>query len=164
MELTPRPKGNRPARRPRTEPARFPTADGVTQADISSMELGRITSEAPTFSNLARRMTILTVAALALSEGLWRLRRNMERDARDCEAIAAECVQAEVEPRFVNLVTEAAQDLHAVAAASGQLAQGSADMSEASKELSGAHQREYGGIYRAVQNSGVQQAKPGFYR
>lgn len=118
----------------------------------------------PSFRRLAGRLTILAASAARLTEGLWRLRRQMERDAKDCEVISEQCAQAEVEPRFTNLVLDAADALADVAKASGALAAGAEDLADAADDLARAHRSEYTGIYEAVQHSGVQQAKPGFYR
>ncbi|MFE7620182.1 conjugal transfer protein TraB [Streptomyces sp. NPDC057496] len=127
--------------------------------------LGEATAPSvPSYRRLAGRLTILATSAVKLTEGLWRLRRQMEHDARDCRVIAEQCAQAEVEPRFTNLVLEAADALDDVAKASGSLATSAEDLANAADDLARAHRREYTGIYTAVQYSGVQQAKPGFYR
>ncbi|PZT74497.1 MULTISPECIES: conjugal transfer protein TraB [unclassified Streptomyces] len=115
------------------------------------------------FLSLAGRITTLTGAALALKEGLWMLRRRMEKDADGLDRLAEQCGTAEVEPRFTALMTDAASALRAVAEASGELA-GAADSMEADARAFGdAHEAEYRGVYEAVKASGVQQAKPGFY-
>ncbi|MFE1576254.1 conjugal transfer protein TraB [Streptomyces fradiae] len=117
----------------------------------------------PSFLRLAGRITTLTGAALALKEGLWVLKTRMEKDANDADRLAEQCAEAEVEPRFTALITDAASSLRAVAEASGELA-GAADTMEANARAFGdAHESEYRGVYEAVKASGVQQAKPGFY-
>jgi hypothetical protein len=118
----------------------------------------------PSFLRLAGRMTTLTGAALALKEGLWLLKARMESDAADADRLAEQSAAAEVEPRFVALINEAGTALRKVADASGDLA-GAADAVEANARAFGdAHEAEYRGVYEAVQASGVQQAKAGFYR
>ncbi|GAB2966144.1 conjugal transfer protein TraB [Streptomyces heilongjiangensis] len=118
----------------------------------------------PTFLGLVARTTALTTAALALKEGMWALRRRMESDARHADLMGDQCVAAEVEPKFTNLIHEAGSELRAVAEASGALANASDVVQTAAQSLHDAHQAEYRGVYEAVNSSGVQQAKPGFYR
>ncbi|MER6789515.1 conjugal transfer protein TraB [Streptomyces sp. NPDC000658] len=118
----------------------------------------------PSFLGLASRMTTLTAAALALKEGLWSLKHRMEGDASHADLMADLCVAAEVEPRFTGLIDEAAKELRAVAQGSGELANTADLVQTNSQGLHDAHQAEYRGVYEAVNSSGVQQAKPGFYR
>ncbi|MGA5606192.1 conjugal transfer protein TraB [Streptomyces griseoincarnatus] len=118
----------------------------------------------PSFTGLATRTAALTASALALKEGLWSLQRRMERDADHADRTADLCVAAEVEPRFVALINEAARALRAVATASADLARTADQVQHDSQDLHDAHQAEYRGVYEAVQASGVRQAKPGFYR
>jgi hypothetical protein len=120
--------------------------------------------EEPTFLGLVARTTTLTTAALALKEGMWALRRRMESDARHADLMADQCIAAEVEPKFTNLIHEAGSELRAVAEASGNLANAADLVQTATQGLHDAHQAEYRGVYEAVHASGVQQAKPGFYR
>ncbi|MGW3091596.1 conjugal transfer protein TraB [Streptomyces sp. NPDC001108] len=127
--------------------------------------LGEATAPSvPSFRRLAGRLTLLAASAVRLTEGLRQLRRQMRVDATDCLVISEQCAQAEVEPRFTNLVLEAADALAEVATASGALAMGAEDLADAADDLARAHRREYTGVYTAVRSSGVQQAKPGFYR
>ena len=120
--------------------------------------------ETPSFLRLAGRMTTLAGAAMALKEGLWVLKHRMEKDADRHQALAGMCAEAEVEPKFTALIETAAQMLRAVAEASGDLA-GAADQMQTNAQAFGnAHESEYRGVYEAVQASGVQQARPGFYR
>ncbi|MEV6080986.1 conjugal transfer protein TraB [Streptomyces sp. NPDC052069] len=121
-------------------------------------------SERPTFLRLAARVTILAASALSLTEGLHRLKRQMEHDAKEAETRADQCDQAEVEPRFTGLIREAADALRDVAKASGELANRTDVLAMAAEDLADAHDREYRGVYEAVRSSSVQQAKPGFYR
>ena len=118
----------------------------------------------PSFTRLASRVATLTAAALALKEGLWALKRRMEADAEAAARLADLCIAAEVEHRFTALITEAGAALHAVAAASGDLAHAADLVQTTAQHLHDAHQTEYRGIYEAVQGSDVRQAKPGFYR
>ena len=120
--------------------------------------------ERPSFTRLAGRTAALTASALALKEGLWSLQRRMERDADQADKLAELCVAAEVEPRFAGQIHEAADALRKVAQASVELAQAADQVETSSQDLHDAHQREYRGVYEAVQASGVRQAKPGFYR
>ncbi|MTE22615.1 conjugal transfer protein TraB [Streptomyces sp. TRM43335] len=122
------------------------------------------TDAPPSFTRLAARTATLTASALALREGLWELRQRMETDADDAARLAELCQQAEVEPRFVALITEASGALRAVAEASGELADAADHMEAGARDLHDSHQAEYAGVYEAVQASGVQQARPGFYR
>ncbi|MGK4578443.1 conjugal transfer protein TraB [Kitasatospora sp. HPMI-4] len=118
----------------------------------------------PNFLNLARRITVLTASALALKEGLRSLQKRMEDDSEDMVKLSAMCAEAEVEPRFLALIEEAGAALLAVAEASGALAGAADDMESNSRAFNDAHEGEYRGVYEAVQASGVQQAKAGFYR
>lgn len=119
------------------------------------------------FLSLAAKMSTLGAAALALKEGLWMLKRRMEKDAADADRLAEMCVEAEVEPKFTALINAAAAALRKVAAAATEVF-GAADQMEANaRAFSEAHQTEYKGIYDAVKAAaakGVRQAKAGFYR
>ncbi|MEF9908632.1 conjugal transfer protein TraB [Streptomyces flavovirens] len=121
-------------------------------------------AERPSFLRLAARVTALSSASLALTEGLWKLRRQMEHDAAAADRLAGMCHQAEVEPRFTNAIHDAGEALRAVAEASGETAGAADQMATAADDLAASHEAEYRGVYEAVQASGVQQAKPGFYR
>ncbi|MFE9783660.1 conjugal transfer protein TraB [Streptomyces sp. NPDC005775] len=118
----------------------------------------------PSFLALAARVTSFSASAFALVEGLRALRRQMEHDADDADRLAEMCDQAEVEPKFTSLIREAGGELRAVATASGEMATAVDDMATAADDLSTSHDREYRGVYESVQASGVQQARPGFYR
>ncbi|MFD9033309.1 conjugal transfer protein TraB [Streptomyces sp. NPDC059567] len=120
--------------------------------------------ERPSFLRLAARVTSFAATAGRLTEGLWKLRRAMENDAKDAENLADMCDQAEVEPRFTAMVREAGGALRTVATASGEMANAADQMATAADDLAASHESEYRGVYEAVQSSGVQQAKPGFYR
>jgi hypothetical protein len=119
---------------------------------------------APSFTGLAARTAALTASALALKEGLWSLKRRMERDASHADMLADLCTAAEVEPRFTGLITEAGTALRAVAEASAEVARTADQVQHDSQDLHDAHQQEYRGVYEAVNASGVRQARPGFYR
>lgn len=118
----------------------------------------------PTFTALAGRTAALTAAALALKEGLWALQRRMRHDAEQAGLLADLCTAAEVEPRFTALIQEGGSALRAVADASLDLARTADQVQHDSQGLHDAHQQEYRGVYEAVNASGVQQARPGFYR
>ncbi|MFD7576212.1 conjugal transfer protein TraB [Streptomyces sp. NPDC059810] len=118
----------------------------------------------PGFLRLAGRVTAFARSAAVLTEGLRKLRRAMEHDANDADVLAEMCDQAEVEPRFTAMIRNAGTALRAVATASGEMATASDQMATAADALADAHDREYRGVYEAVNASGVQQAKPGFYR
>ncbi|MEK8175060.1 conjugal transfer protein TraB [Streptomyces sp. M19] len=116
------------------------------------------------FLSVTAKVVVLTAQALALKEGLHVLRRRMEKDADDHERIAEMCAEAEVEPKFTGLITEASVALRKVAEASGGLANAADDMEVNARAFGDAHEREYRGVYETVQTSGVRQAKAGFYR
>ncbi|MDN3262906.1 conjugal transfer protein TraB [Streptomyces sp. CSDS2] len=116
------------------------------------------------FLTLAARLTTLTAQALALKEGLYVLKHRMEKDAKDADRIAEMCAEAEVEPRFTSLITEAATALRKVAEAAAGLAAAADQMESNARAFRNAHDSEYRGVYEAVRTSGVRQAKPGFYR
>ncbi|MEW1723873.1 conjugal transfer protein TraB [Streptomyces sp. NPDC093109] len=116
------------------------------------------------FLGLAGKMTALATAALALKEGLWVLKRRMEKDADDADRLAEMCAEAEVEPRFTALITDSGTALRAVAEAAAGVAGAADEMETNSRGFVDAHESEYRGVYEAVQASGVQQAKAGFYR
>ncbi|MFC9954871.1 conjugal transfer protein TraB [Streptomyces prasinus] len=118
----------------------------------------------PAFTRLAARMTALTAAALALKEGLWTLKREMERNSDRHNQLADMCGLAEVEPRFTGLISQSATALFAVAQASADVATTADQVQHGAQDLHDAHQAEYRGVYEAVNASGVRQAKPGFYR
>ncbi|MFJ7069892.1 conjugal transfer protein TraB [Streptomyces sp. NPDC101115] len=120
--------------------------------------------ETPSFLRLNGRLTALALSAMRLTEGLHKLRRQMEHDADDADRLAEMCRQAEVEPQFLALIHEASGALRAVATASGEMAGAADDLTAATENLADAHDREYRGVFETVQASGVQQAKPGFYR
>ncbi|GAA3244984.1 conjugal transfer protein TraB [Streptomyces lavendulae] len=118
----------------------------------------------PSFLALAGRLAMLSAAALVLKEGLWALKHRMERDAKRADRLAEMCAAAEVEPGFTALIHEAGRALRAVADASAELADAADEMEFSARDTAAAHQAEYGGVYEAVNASGVRQAKPGFYR
>ncbi|MFI8093750.1 conjugal transfer protein TraB [Streptomyces sp. NPDC086080] len=118
----------------------------------------------PSFTKLAARTAALTASALALKEGLWSLKRRMERDASHADMLADLCTAAEVEPKFTGLITEAGTALRAVAEASAEVARTADQVQTNAQGLHDAHQSEYRGVFEAVNASGVRQARPGFYR
>lgn len=54
--------------------------------------------QTPGFLALAGRVANLAASAAHLAEGLWNLRRQMERDANHADLLADLCTQAEVDP------------------------------------------------------------------
>ncbi|MET8945447.1 conjugal transfer protein TraB [Streptomyces sp. NPDC004542] len=116
------------------------------------------------FITLAARMTALTGQALALKEGLYVLKRRMEKDAGDQDRIADMCAEAEVEPKFTGLINEAASRVRKVAEAADGVSGAADQMETNARAFKDAHETEYRGVYEAVQASGVRQAKAGFYR
>ncbi|WP_432034476.1 conjugal transfer protein TraB [Streptomyces antibioticus] len=136
----------------------------MTDLVPSTPDLPATAGPTPGFRGLAARVTAFSASALALTQGLRALRRQMERDADDADHLAEMCAVAEVEPRFTALIHEAGGSLRAVANASGEMANAADEMATAADGLAAAHEAEYRGVYEAVNASGVQQAKPGFYR
>ncbi|MEV7512688.1 conjugal transfer protein TraB [Streptomyces sp. NPDC091201] len=119
--------------------------------------------QTPGFLALAGRVATLAASAARLAEGLWNLRRQMERDADHADLLAELCTQAEVEPRYTALIREGATALRDVAKAATDVARTAADMSAAADDLNTEHRAEYGGVYETAR-LGPRQAKPGFYR
>jgi hypothetical protein len=117
-----------------------------------------------TFLTIVAQVTVLTGQALALKEGLYLLKRRMEKDAKDVETIADMCTEAEVEPRFTGLITESAAALREVAEAAAGMASAADQMEANARYFGDAHESEYRAVYEAVQASNVRQAKAGFYR
>ncbi|WP_329326691.1 conjugal transfer protein TraB [Streptomyces sp. NBC_01689] len=136
----------------------------MSDLEVRPVHLPDSTGGRPSFLALAARVTSFSTAAFTLVEGLRLLRREMERDADEADRLAEMCDQAEVEPRFTSLIRDADVALRAVATTSGEAATVVDDMATAADDLNAAHDREYRGVYETVQSSGVQQARPGFYR
>ncbi|MFD5489485.1 conjugal transfer protein TraB [Streptomyces virginiae] len=136
----------------------------MTTDDLNTYLPAVALNRTPGFVSMTARVAMLSAAALALNEGLSKLRRQMNREADEADALAEMCTAAEVEPRFTALMHEGAAALRAVADASAAVVRASADLHDASEELRKSHDREYRGVYEAVRASDVQQAKPGFYR
>lgn len=116
------------------------------------------------FLALSWRVVALSTAALHLKEGMYLLKRHMETNATAARNLSEMCAAAEVEPQYTAQILEASQALTRVAEASGDLAATADAMESDARGFNSAHEREYRGIYEAVNGSGVQQAKPGFYR
>lgn len=116
------------------------------------------------FLGLAWRVTKLATSALHLKEGLFMLKARTERNAGKASRLSEMCGIAEVEPRYTSQIMEVSQSLTRVARDAGDLASTADDMSSKANGFNNAHEREYRGVYEAVQASGVRQAKPGFYR
>ncbi|MFJ3728661.1 conjugal transfer protein TraB [Streptomyces sp. NPDC090045] len=119
--------------------------------------------QTPGFLALAGRVAKLAASAAHLAEGLWNLKRQMERDANHADLLADLCTKAEVDPHFTGLVREGATALRDVAKAATDVARTASDMSAAASDLNGEHRAEYGGVYE-TSRLGPRQAKPGFYR
>ncbi|MGW2724119.1 conjugal transfer protein TraB [Streptomyces sp. NPDC001492] len=119
------------------------------------------------FMRLLGSMVTLAGQAVALKEMTHLLKRRMEKDADDHDKISDMCAEAEVEPYFTGLITDAGTALREVANASGELEDAADQLVTNVKGFSSAHKTEYQGIYEAVQAArrrGIRQAKPGFYR
>lgn len=117
-----------------------------------------------TFVALAGSVAKLTVQAIKLREGVHALQRWMAANADRAREVSEMCDAAEVEPQLTAMIMQASDALRRVAEASGEMVDASDAMRADAQGLHDAHQREYRGIYETVQASGVQQAKPGFYR
>ncbi|WP_244967051.1 conjugal transfer protein TraB [Streptomyces cacaoi] len=119
----------------------------------------------PSFTLLAVRVLTLTSAAHDLKEELWGLKNRMETDASDADRLAEQCTAAEVEPRFISLMQDAATSLRNVADASADVAGAADQMESNARSFGDAHESEYRGVYEAVQaRPDVRQPKPGFCR
>ncbi|MFE2314157.1 conjugal transfer protein TraB [Streptomyces sp. NPDC059441] len=119
------------------------------------------------FMRLLGSMVTLVGQAVALKEMAHLLKRRMEKDADDHDKISDMCAEAEVEPYFTGLITDAGTALREVANASGELSSAADDLATNAKAFGSAHKTEYQGIYEAVQAAkrrGIRQARPGFYR
>lgn len=116
------------------------------------------------FLALAGRVAALTTSALRLKEGMFALKRHMDTNATAARTLSEMCHLAEVDPRYTAQILGVSQALTRVATASGQVADTADTMATHAAGFRDAHQREYRGIYEAVNASGHRQAKPGFYR
>ncbi|MFD9592027.1 conjugal transfer protein TraB [Kitasatospora sp. NPDC059973] len=117
----------------------------------------------PGFLGLAARTAKLTASALALKQGMWKLRRHMEDNADKARNLSEMCGQAGVVEQFTAQILEVSGALTRVATASGEMANAADDTETAARSFENTHRDEYGGIYEAAQASGVPMAKPGFY-
>ncbi|MFJ9412511.1 conjugal transfer protein TraB [Streptomyces sp. NPDC101393] len=116
------------------------------------------------FLTIVAQVTALTAQALSLKEGLYMLKRRMEKDSKNIDGIADMCTEAEVETRFTGLINEAAGSLREVAEAASGMASAADHMEANARAFGDAHESEYRAVYEAVQASNVRQAKAGFYR
>jgi hypothetical protein len=116
------------------------------------------------FLALSGRIAALTTSALRLKEGMFALKRHMEKNATAARTLSEMCHLAEVDQQFTAQILGVSQGLTRVAVASGEVADTADTMAGHAKGFDDAHQSEYRGIYEAVNASAHRQAKPGFYR
>lgn len=116
------------------------------------------------FLALSGRTAALASAALFLKEGMHLLRVHMRANANAAMRLSEMCGAAEVEPHFTSMIEDASTSLTAVAEASGEMANAADSVDTDARGFNSAHDREYRPGYEASNGSGVQQAKPGFYR
>ncbi|MEW2527541.1 conjugal transfer protein TraB [Streptomyces sp. NPDC047071] len=116
------------------------------------------------FLALAGRTARLAASALSLKEGMHLLRSHMRTNANAALSLSEMCGQAEVEPRFTSMIEDVSASLTGVAEASGEMVDAADAVDTDARGFNGAHEREYRPGYEASNGSGVQQAKPGFYR
>ncbi|MGW4806402.1 conjugal transfer protein TraB [Kitasatospora sp. NPDC004272] len=116
------------------------------------------------FRHLRGSIVGLTLQALRLKEGMRRLQSHMSSNASKASNLAEMSGQADVDQVFVTQIMGVSQALRDVATASGDLADSADAMEAASRGFNDAHEREYRGVYEAVQASPYRQPKPGFNR
>ena len=116
------------------------------------------------FLALAGRTAKLAASALFLKEGMHLLRSHMKANANAAMRVSEMCDQAEVEPRFTSMIMDVSTHLNAVAEASGEMVNAADSVDTDARGFNNAHDSEYRPGYEASNGSGVQQAKPGFYR
>ncbi|MFE8950083.1 conjugal transfer protein TraB [Streptomyces sp. NPDC007856] len=116
------------------------------------------------FLALSGRTAQLAAAALFLKEGMHLLKAHMRANANAASRLSEMCDAAEVEPHFTSQIMDVSTALHGVAEASGEMVNAADRVDADARGFNQAHDTEYRGVYEAVNGSGVQQAKPGFYR
>ncbi|MFC8707344.1 conjugal transfer protein TraB [Streptomyces anulatus] len=116
------------------------------------------------FLALAGRIAKLAASALFLKEGMHLLRSHMEANSTAALRLSEMCGQAEVEPRFTSMIEDVSTALTGVAEASGDMVNAADSVDTDARGFNNAHESEYRPGYEASNGSGVQQAKPGFYR
>ncbi|MDH6107888.1 hypothetical protein P3T36_006347 [Kitasatospora sp. MAP12-15] len=116
------------------------------------------------FRSLAVRVTALAAQALRLKEGMRQLQRHMAANASKAATLSEMCRQADVDDVFVVQILGVSDALQHVAKASGDLASGADAMETSARGFRDAHEREYRGVYEAVNASPYRQPKPGFNR
>ncbi|MEV7253306.1 conjugal transfer protein TraB [Streptomyces cyaneofuscatus] len=116
------------------------------------------------FLALAGRTAKLAASALFLKEGMHQLRSHMEANSTAALRLSEMCAQAEVEPRFTSMIEDVSTALTGVAEASGDMVNAADSVDTDARGFNNAHESEYRPGYEASNASGVQQAKPGFYR
>lgn len=121
-------------------------------------------SGTPSFAVLAVRLASLTTSALALKANLGLLRARIVDDAGRVTRDAELCAEAEVDPRYVEQMMQAAELWRAVVTAAAEVEACADDMAAHARGTEQAHETEYRGIYEAVRAGGVRQARPAFYR
>jgi hypothetical protein len=114
------------------------------------------------FITLGLRVMALAAAAALLKEQLHLLKRRMEKDAERAITLSGHLAQAGVDAKFQAGAIEVAAAFGRVAAASEIVADAADRMESSAQGVKDAHDREYGGIYEAVNASPYHQPKPGF--
>ena len=114
------------------------------------------------YLTLAARFIALAAASALLKERLHLLKMLAHRDAAFARRVGELCGQAGTAQYFVALYLETGNAFEVVAECSGALADAADQMEANARFVKDAHQREYGGIFVAVQASPYRQPKPGF--
>lgn len=165
MDNLPEPARPTPTEAPATPPDTVETGQGAVPTATVRGAVATIraaTDRLVTFTTFTARIAAITTSALRLKDQMHTLIAETEHNADTARALAEMCTSAGVEPQFTALIHESSTALHGVVTAARDVIE-TADRTEVdARTLQDAHEKEYRGIYEAVQASGVQQPKAGF--
>lgn len=139
-------------------------AAGGDNAPAPRMGWGAAIGGIINFITTAARVMALAVAAALLKERMHLLKARMHRDAAFAHRVAEMCGQAGVDGRFVARYHEVGTHFQAVADCADGVTAAADTMEARARGVVDAHEREYRGVYEAVQASPYRQPKPGFNR
>ncbi|MFJ8929265.1 conjugal transfer protein TraB [Streptomyces sp. NPDC102364] len=114
------------------------------------------------FLTTAAKVMALACAAALLKERMHLLKTRMHRDAAFAHRVAEMCGQAGVDDNFVAEYHEVGGHFTRVAECADGVTAAADTMEARARGVVDAHNREYRGVYEAVQASPYRQPKPGF--
>ncbi|MFZ3592300.1 conjugal transfer protein TraB [Streptomyces sp. BH104] len=114
------------------------------------------------FITTAAKVMALACAAALLKERMHMLKTRMHRDAAFAHRVAEMCGQAGVDGEFVAEYHEVGTLFQGVADCADGVTAAADTMEARAVIVVDAHNREYRGVYEAVQASPYRQPKPGF--